>query len=60
MISNVIGGTIMKNQFKSLFSPLTVRGLTLPNRVVMMPMGSDLAGHDGQLTDEHIKWFFFL
>ena len=44
----------MKNNFPHVFSPLTVRGMTLKNRVVMMPMGSDFAGHDGELSDEHI------
>ena len=43
----------MKNNFPHVFSPLTVRGMTLKNRVVMMPMGSDFAGHDGELSDEH-------
>ena len=47
----------MRNNFKNLFSPITIRGMTLPNRVVMMPMGSDLAGHTGELTDEHIKYY---
>lgn len=47
----------MQNNFKHLFSPITINGLTLPNRVVMMPMGSDLAGHTGELTDEHIKYY---
>ena len=46
----------MKNNFPHVFSPLTVRGMTLKNRVVMMPMGSDFAGHDGELSDEHIKY----
>ena len=41
----------------SQFSPLTIRGMTLKNRVVMMPMGSDFAGHDGELSDEHIKYY---
>ena len=31
--------------------------MTLKNRVVMMPMGSDFAGHDGKLSDEHIKYY---
>ncbi len=33
----------MKNNFPHVFSPLTIRGMTLKNRVVMMPMGSDFA-----------------
>ncbi|MFR6715581.1 MAG: hypothetical protein ACLUTE_06980, partial [Dorea longicatena] len=47
----------MKNNFPHVFSPLTIRGMTLKNRVVMMPMESDFAGHDGKLSDEHIKYY---
>ena len=47
----------MKNNFPHVFSPLAIRGMTLKNRVVMMPMGSDFAGHDGELSDEHIKYY---
>ena len=47
----------MKNNFPYVFSPLTIRGMTLKNRVAMMPMGSDFAGHDGKLSDEHIKYY---
>lgn len=47
----------MKNNFKHIFSPLKVRGMVMPNRVAMMPMGSDFAGHTGELTDEHIKYY---
>lgn len=47
----------MKNNFKHIFSPLKVRGMVIPNRVAMMPMGSDLAGHTGELSDEHIKYY---
>ncbi len=47
----------MKNNFPHIFSPLTLRGMTMRNRVAMMPMGSDFAGHDGELSDEHIKYY---
>lgn len=47
----------MPNNFKNIFSPLKLRGVTLPNRVVMMPMGSDFAGTNGELSDEHIKYY---
>ncbi len=50
-------GNLMRNNFKHVFSPITINGMTIPNRVVMMPMGSDFAGHDGELTDEHIKYY---
>ena len=48
----------MKNNFPHVFSPLTVRGMTLKNRVVMNALWeSDFAGHDGELSDEHIKYY---
>lgn len=47
----------MKNNFPHVFSPLSLRGVTLKNRVAMMPMGSDFAGTNGELTDEHIKYY---
>ena len=29
----------------------------MKNRVAMKPMGSDFAGHNGELSDEHIKYY---
>lgn len=37
-----------------LFSPLTVRGLTLRNRVALSPMCMYMAGEDGLATDWHL------
>ena len=47
----------MKNNFPHVFSPLTIIGMTHKNRVVMMPIGSDFAGHEGELSAEHIKYY---
>ena len=47
----------MKNNFPHVFSPLSLRGVTLKNRVAMMPMGSDFAGPGGELSDEHIRYY---
>ncbi len=47
----------MRNNYKHVFSPLKIRGMIMPNRVAMMPMGSDFAGHNGELSDEHIKYY---
>lgn len=47
----------MKNNFPNVFQPYTLRAMTVRNRIVMMPMGSDLAGHNGELSDEHIKYY---
>ncbi|API59911.1 NADH:flavin oxidoreductase [Tardibacter chloracetimidivorans] len=43
--------------FPHLFSPLTLRGLTLPNRVVMAPMSSQLGNRDGTVTDRQIAFY---
>ncbi len=56
-MKDITGVEKMINNFNHLFSPLKVRGLTIPNRVVMMPMGSDFAGNDGEISDEHIKYY---
>lgn len=47
----------MKNNFPHVFRPIQVRGMTMKNRVAMMPMGSDFAGHSGELSDEHIRYY---
>ena len=36
-----------------LFSPITMRGLTLDNRIVLSPM-CQYASHDGHASDWHL------
>lgn len=43
--------------FPSLFSPLRIGTLDLPNRVVMAPMSSALATADGRVSDRQIAYF---
>lgn len=43
--------------YKQLFKPLTVKGMTLKNRIVMPPMGTNYGGEYGDFTDEHIKYY---
>jgi NADPH2 dehydrogenase len=40
-----------------LFSPLTLRGLTLRNRIMMSPMCMYSAGGDGRATDWHLAHY---
>lgn len=37
-----------------ILQPLTVRGMTIPNRIVMPPMGTNFATAGGELSDEHM------
>ena len=45
------------NKYKTLFSPLCVKSMTLKNRIVMSPMGSNFARSDGQMSAEHIEYY---
>ena len=46
-----------EKQFSTRIQPSYDQRYDTQNRVVMMPMGSDFAGHDGKLSDEHIKYY---
>jgi len=45
------------SNYNKLFSPLQVKSMTLKNRVVMSPMGSNFAQSDGQMSPEHIEYY---
>jgi len=47
----------MSTEMAHLFSPLTLRGLTLRNRVVMSPMCMYAARRDGLATDWHLAHY---
>src|SRR5512136_1425230 len=40
-----------------LFSPLTIKQLTLKNRIVLPPMANSMADASGAVTDAHIKHY---
>lgn len=41
----------------SLFTPLTVKGHTLNNRIVLPPMANKMATEHGEITDAHIEHY---
>jgi 2,4-dienoyl-CoA reductase-like NADH-dependent reductase (Old Yellow Enzyme family)/thioredoxin reductase len=43
--------------YPHLFAPLTLRGVTLPNRLVMAPMSTELGGRDGEVTPAMIAFY---
>lgn len=47
----------MKNDYKHIFEPLTVRRMTLKNRIMMMPMGTNYGGQNGEMSLEHIGYY---
>lgn len=45
------------SNYEKLFSPITIQRMTLKNRIVMPPMGTNFAGPNGEITDEHISYY---
>lgn len=44
-------------KYKNIFSTLKVKNMTLKNRIVMMPMGTNYACQNGEISEEHIKYY---
>ena len=44
-------------RYNNIFTPLTVKTMTIKNRVVMPPMGSNFGGANGEITEEHISYY---
>ena len=47
----------MKSDYRNLLSPLTVRNMTLKNRVAMTPMGTNYAEQNGEMSFLHINYY---
>lgn len=47
----------MNEKYKKLFEPLTVKRMTLKNRVVMPPMGTNFANMDGTFCIPHLAYY---
>ena len=46
----------MKNDYPHIFSPLTVKNMTIKNRIVMMPMGTNYGEQNGEMSFLHINY----
>lgn len=44
-------------KYKNLFTPFTVKQMTVKNRIVMTPMGTNYGGENGEFTDEHMEYY---
>lgn len=47
----------MNKKYKKLFEPLTIRRMTVKNRVVMPPMGTNFANMDGTFCIPHLAYY---
>lgn len=43
--------------YEHIFQPLTIRGMTIRNRVAMSPMGTNFAWASGEISPEHIEYY---
>lgn len=44
-------------KYKAIFKPLTIKGMTIRNRIVMPPMGTNFANLDGSFNQEHLMYY---
>ena len=47
----------MKNDYPNIFSPLTDKNMTIKNRIVMMPMGTNYGEQNGEMSFLHINYY---
>lgn len=47
----------MNENYKKIFEPLTIKRMTLKNRVVMPPMGTNFANMDGTFCIPHLAYY---
>lgn len=45
------------NKYQNLFSNIRIKNMLVKNRVVMMPMGTNFAGPNGELLEDHINYY---
>ena len=48
---------IMRNKYPHIFEPLTVRRMTVKNRIVMTPMGTNYGEQNGEMSFLHINYY---
>lgn len=47
----------MKSKYNHIFTPLTIKQMTMKNRVVMMPMGTNFGEQNGEMSFLHIHYY---
>lgn len=47
----------MKSKYQHIFSPVTIRHMTVKNRIVMMPIGTNFGEQNGEMSFLHINYY---
>ena len=51
------GDFIMKSKYPHIFEPMTIRRMTVKNRIVMTPMGTNYGEQNGEMSFLHINYY---
>ncbi len=47
----------MKNNYSHIFDPITIRRMTVKNRIVMTPMGTNMGEESGEMSMRHLHYY---
>ena len=47
----------MKTKYPHIFEPMTIRRMTVKNRIVMTPMGTNYGEQNGEMSFLHINYY---
>lgn len=47
----------MRNKYQHIFEPMTIRRMTMKNRIVMTPMGTNFGEQNGEMSFLHINYY---
>ena len=47
----------MQSKYTHIFEPLTIKHMTLKNRIVMTPMGTNYGEQNGEMSFLHINYY---
>lgn len=47
----------MNKTYKKIFEPLTIKRMTLKNRIMMTPMGTNYGEQNGEMSFQHIQYY---
>ena len=47
----------MQSNYKNIFSPLTIKNMTMKNRIMMTPMGTNYGEQNGEMSFLHINYY---
>ncbi|MFK8260133.1 FAD-dependent oxidoreductase [Erwinia sp. AnSW2-5] len=45
------------NGYRHLFTPITINGMRLKNRIIMPPMGTNFAGLNGEVSEQQLDYY---